>query len=56
MKAMCRYLSIPILFLSVVGLVACTQDARAVALSTEGAPKATPTAVSHSEAAGVFQV
>lgn len=54
MKAMCRYLSIPILFLSVVGLLACTQDARAVALSTEGAPQATPTAVSHSEAAGGF--
>jgi hypothetical protein len=50
MKAMYRYLSMMILFLAVVGLAACSQDARAVAPPTDGAPKGTPTAVSRSEA------
>jgi hypothetical protein len=54
MKATYRCLSIPILFLTVVGLAACSQDARAVAPPTEGAPQATPTAASHSEAAEGF--
>jgi predicted small lipoprotein YifL len=50
MKAMYRYLSMMILFLTVVGLAACGQDARAVAPPTDGAAQTTPTAVSHSEA------